>query len=242
MDEVKRKIYLDLFAAPTTILPIVGGLTALMGSWAFGGNAPLTFAGVAGVLGGLGIFASRIIFGLEKLVQGAAAHVQEQERKKQIASLRNLDARLQADNDARTERLLRQLWHLYETIQSDVRDGKISLAAQDILSSVSQMFTLCITHLERSLELWESATRLRGSGRRKILNQREALIAEVEESVEFLENKLEQLHVASAARGQSELSQLREELDETIRVAKRAEERAKTFGDDTPDYDSAEFE
>jgi hypothetical protein len=65
MDPVKRKIYLDLFAAPVTLVPLVGGLTALMAAWALGGHGLLTFLGISSVLAGIGMFASRLIFGLE---------------------------------------------------------------------------------------------------------------------------------------------------------------------------------
>ena len=74
---MKRKILLDIFASPGTVLPIAGGITALLASWAVGGQSALNFAGVVGILGGFGIFASRLILGLEKITRDAYDHVMD---------------------------------------------------------------------------------------------------------------------------------------------------------------------
>jgi hypothetical protein len=67
MDEVKRKVYLDLFASPYNLIPFAAGLTSLMASWAIGGDLTLTMAGIAGVLGGIGVTASRLMCLIEGL-------------------------------------------------------------------------------------------------------------------------------------------------------------------------------
>ena len=90
MDEVKRKVYLDLFASPMTLLPFVGGATALLGSWAIGGVSLLTFGGIAGMVIGAGVFASRLIFGLDKLTERAYQYSQDQQQQMQLKSLQQL--------------------------------------------------------------------------------------------------------------------------------------------------------
>ena len=242
MDDVKRKVYLDLFASPETLLPIVGGLTALLASWAMGGNAWLTFGGLAGVLGGVGMFASRVIFGLEKLTNRAYQYVVQQQQTRQVESLQALHKKLQKDQDQRTHRLLQQLWELYKGLQKDIRAGKISLAAHDVLDSVDRMFHVCVDYLDRSYELWRTAQRLEGNSRRQLLEQREELVAEVAQATEYLSTKVQQLNEVTNQRNKSELAQLRAELDESIRVARLAEERTAELGNTDRGYSVSEFE
>lgn len=236
MDDVKRKVYLDLFASPVSLLPMVGGLTALLGSWALGGSAWLTFLGVAGIVGGLGMFASRLIFGLEKLTQRAYEYVVERQQRQQLAALHELDKKLQQDRDPRTEQLLRRLWQLYSTLEKDIKEGKITTAAHEVLEGVDRMFRVCVGYLERSYQLWEKANRQLGDARRHTLQQRDTIVTEVGDSVQFLEHKIEQLENLNMGRSHTELSALRAELDETIRVARRVEQRtAELLGEQPRD-------
>ena len=49
MDSIKRKVYTELFLAPSVVLPIVGGISAGMLAWALGGSSFLTGAAIVGV-------------------------------------------------------------------------------------------------------------------------------------------------------------------------------------------------
>ena len=242
MDDVKKKVLLDLFASPVTLLPVVAGTTALLASWAFGGVGMLTLGGIAGVLGGIGMFATRIIFGLEKLTNQAYQYVVEKQQKEQKEALSQLFQKLEGDNDPRTERLLSQLWHLYTELKQDVDSGKISMAAHDVLDGVDDIFRVCVDYLDRSHRMLVTAKRMRGKSRDEVLMQREKLIEEVSNSCLHLEDTIGRLNQVATQKKTSELSQLRAELDETIRVAKRAEERAGTLGDEDLPYDISEFE
>lgn len=235
MDEVKRKVYLDLFAAPSTLLPLIGGLTALIGSWAMGGSEVLTFGGLAGVLGGVGIFATRIIWGLEGMTQRAYEYTLDQQRGELQRKLQGLYDGLVKDGDPRTEKLLLRLCNLYNKLKEDSREGRIPATASDVVEGIDQMFHVCVAYLEHSLQLWEQSEELRGPAAATCLRQREEIILEVEHSTQFLEMKLGQLGTISHRRNQQSLSQLRAELDESLRVAKTAEERiAALEGDSRP--------
>ncbi len=242
MGDVKRKVMLDLFASPLTLLPVVVGATALLASWAMGGNPALTFGGVAGMLGGFGMFASRIIFGLEKLTNEAYEYVLEQQQENQLQSLQQLESRLKKDRDPRTERLLSQLRTLYEDLKADIEKGKITIAAHEVLDGVNNMFHVSVKHLDRSFQLWQTASKMKGTSRERIMQQREELIEEVATSCEYLEQTIDQLNAVATKRNRSDLSRMRSELDETIRVARRAEERTNALGDDDKPYDISEFE
>lgn len=225
MDDVKRKVYLDLFAAPSTLLPLVGGATALIGSWAMGGQELLTFAGIAGILSGIGIFASRIIFGLDKITKDAYEYTRLKEHEKLKATLQQLYDRLVADQDPRTEKLLVRLCNIYNKINMDVHQRRIPSTAADVVDSIHQMFHVCVDYLNQSHQIWEQSARLRGESLAALERQREELIQEVDKSVTFLEGKIGQLTAISNHRSKQNLSEMRAELDETIRIARATEER-----------------
>ncbi len=229
MDDVKRKVYLDLFAAPSTLLPLVGGVTVLLGSWALGGNELLTFAGIAGIMSGIGIFATRLIYGLEKITEDAFAYTRRKEHEKLQATLQDLYNRLTQDGDPRTEKLLVRLCNIYNKFKQDTAKRRIPSTAGDVVDGFQQMFTVCIDYLNQTHELWEQTAGLRGEAAAPIQRQREELVVEVEKSVNFLEAKLGQLGLLSRIRTQQSLAQMRAELDESMRVAKTAEERIATL-------------
>ena len=241
MDEVKKKVLLEVFASPWTVLPAAAGFSAWMLSWAMDGSMFLNFAGLAGVLGGLGMLATRLIFGLEQITEKAYVFVNEKQRQEQEAALDALDKKLRRDKDPRTQDLLRQLRHLYASFQSDAQQGKITGTTHPILSNVDRLFRAAVSHLERSYELWRTIKRMKGDARESLRQERDDIIQEVADTVEHLGRTIRQFHTFKSKEGESELVKLRQELDETMRVARRAEERVAALHEQR-DYDPAEFE
>jgi uncharacterized coiled-coil protein SlyX len=234
-------VLLDIFAAPSTLLPIAGGLTALMASWATGGNAVMTFAGIAGVLGGVGLLASRLILGLDKLTEKAYDYIVDRQHQDQESTLERLNENLVADNDSRTQNCLHELRHLYSRLKSKVDSGRITPAAYDVIEGVDNMFSVCVKQLAHSLELWETAKTMRGPARDSILGQRDQLVREVCESVIHLGNTVDQFHLVTTKKNSQDLARLRAELDESLDIARRVEERKAELGKDRQ-YSDAERE
>ncbi len=241
MDEVKRKVLLDLFASPLTLLPVAGGLTALMASWALNGDPTLTFAGLAGVLGGVGLCVSRLILGLEGITQRSYDYFLEKQRKQREESLDALHEKLSSDQDPRTENCLRELRLLYGSLQTAAEKGKITAASYEVLGSVGKVFEQCVKQLRHSHSLWETASRLRGPARESLLQQRNEVVQEVCDTVIEMGQKVDRFLLSETRKNRSELSQLREELDETIEAARRAEERTAEL-ERSARYEVSDFE
>ncbi|MBN1912544.1 MAG: hypothetical protein JW818_22680 [Pirellulales bacterium] len=233
--DVRKKVLLDLFAAPGTLLPVVGGISALILSWALKGAAATASLGVGlfGILTGLGVFASRVILGLEKITQEAYDYVHEQKKKAQEENLDRLDDRLKKDRDNRTQESLRELRMLYGAFSEDVESGKINRATYEVIEIVDELFTNSVAQLEHSYELWQSSRHQDGPIRDRTLAEREKVVREVLATTEHLRQTIDQFRALSAKRGRKELSQLREELDEAIRVARRADERIAAWDADS---------
>lgn len=225
MDEVKRKVYLDLFASPYNLIPIAGGISSLMASWAIGGDPTLTLAGIAGVLGGLGVTASRLIWGLEGLTERAYDYQLDRAQRDKEQRLDELDEQLARDRDPRTQACLRELRALYGSLQRAVEKGNINASSYEILEGVGKVFDESIKQLEHSHSLWETARRMRGPARDSMLQQRDEVIRDVCTTVTEVGQMVDKYLLTKTRKKRSELKQLRRELDESIEAARRAEVR-----------------
>ncbi|MBP88982.1 MAG: hypothetical protein CMJ64_20090 [Planctomycetaceae bacterium] len=241
MDQVKKKVLLDLFASPMTVLPIAGGLSAWMLSWAIDGSMLLNLGGLVGVLGGCGLLATRLIIGLDKITERAYEYLHEQEREDQEEKLDRLRSRLCRDNDPRTQTYLRTLRDLYDGLQEDVASGKLTRRAGIVLGQVDKLFQAAVKHFEHSYHLWKTEKHLSGAARQNLNDEREQVIQEVKETVEHLGRTIEQFHSFRVKENEAELAKLREELDETMQVARRAEERVAAL-DDERAYSEEDYE
>ncbi|MFV1964193.1 MAG: hypothetical protein ACC628_02130 [Pirellulaceae bacterium] len=241
MDEVKKRILLDLFVSPWAVLPVAGGLSAWMVSWAVGGSSFLNMAGLAGVLGGVGALASRLIVGLEDITHKAYSYLHEQRRAEQEAALDELDQRLSLDRDDRTQESLRELRQIYQIFQEQSPKGRITGSSHLVLERVGRLFKACVKQLEQSYELWRNAEHLSGEARQALLADRDDVVEEVVLTIRHLGKSVEQLHALRGKESESELATLREELDETMRVARRAEQRMASLGKSI-NYEPSEFE
>ena len=237
MDSVKKKVLLDLFVSPWTIVPIVGGLSAWLLSWGIDGNATLNLIGLAGVMAGVGIQATRLIFGIEELTEKAYAYLTEQEKAAQDQRLAELSTRLENDGDPRSEECLRRLRRLYDSLDSGAPKGATAIMFRD---KVEELFRAAVRQLERSLELWERSQQLPGNVGSLLLKERRKAIDEVVLTVNHVTRTVEQYHAFQMKESDHELAKLREELDQTIQAARRADEAINAIG--KPQYDGAEYE
>lgn len=237
--DVRKKVLLDLFASPGSLFPVVGGLTLLIGSWAFS-SATAAVLGVFGVLAGLGVSATKLIWKLEDITNDAYDYVHAEEVKEQEAKLDDLDKRLTRDHDPRTQNSLRELRKLYRSFADDVQSGKLARSAGEVLEVMGELFRKCVAQLEYSYELWQTARQKSPGEREKVIQDREQVIKEVIDTVRHVERTVEQFRGFAAKRSEDDLKHLRDELDEAMRVARRTEDRMATWDEKT--YTEAEFE
>jgi hypothetical protein len=238
--DVRKKVLLDLFAPPGTLLPLVGGLTLLIGGWAVDAGAAVGFLGMVGILAGLGMAATRLIFGLEEITNRAYEYLHHQEWEKQQKALDKLDHMLVRDGDPRTQNALREVRLLYSSLVEDVKTGKITRNTHEILQKVEGLFRACVAQLERSYELWSAARRMSGRSRQRVTQQRDEVVREVIGSVEHLGQTIERLRGVTARTEDRDLGRLRDELDEAIEVARRTEQRLASW--EKHGYSEEEFE
>lgn len=242
MDEVRQKVMLDLFASPGTLIPVVVGVSALLLSWAIGGDAAANAIGIIGIMGGVGHFASRLVLGLESMTQRAYEAILQRDEKERKDSLDKLEADLRQDKDGRTDACLKQLRQLHDQFQSARAKNRLIASHPQLISRVEEIFDASVLQLQRSLELYELSQKLTGPAKKNALDEREQVITDVLETRDHMNAIIEQFHTFTIRRESSELGRLRSELDETLQVAKRTEERMSAITRPNPNLDKSDFQ
>lgn len=241
--EFRRRFLLRLVGHPATLLPIGGGVTALLAAWAADLSGATVFGGLVAIVVGIGITCTRFA------TQGAqvAREVEMQAAQRQAsateAALEHLRARLASDRDTRDERLFDELRELVRAFRQDkmwtARTTQVS--ASEITTGVEQLFTACTKKLEDAFTL---LTTVRGLGveaaRASLLAQREQMLTEVEASVRELAGLLTSVYTLGEGKDvTADTARVRGDLHRTLEVARQVDQRLRGSG---KPYDEKEFE
>ena len=234
--EIRRKVWYEIFLAPSAVLPIAAGATALLISWAAGGVALFTGAGIVGILGGLGWMATRAIFQVESITEKTIQEIRQKARDEQNRKLDDLMRKLRTDRDHRNDDYLIMLRKLSDEFESVASEPGVVLRSMEVIQQVRQLFAAAVVKLERSFDLWELSERLAGDAVQDVLQERERVLAEVKSTVDHLRSATQQYQDVIRREANSDLAQLQGELDTSLRIAKRTEERMREF-ETKPNYE-----
>jgi hypothetical protein len=138
VEALRKRILREIFIAPSVVLPVVGGASAWLLSWAGGGNDWLNLAGLVGVLGGVGWFATRFIFQLDGISEKAMQDLAEEALQKEEKHLNDLQKRLANDRDPRTEQYLILLRENRTELERIARTPGIELRSLEIVKQARQ--------------------------------------------------------------------------------------------------------
>jgi hypothetical protein len=232
---LRRKVVLRLLGSPYTVGPFMAGMTALTASWALGWNQAIgIFAGLAGTLAACGTFLTRLLLSGDRVAQKVSSEMALTEKRAKQQTLDALDQRLAtADNDPRPETALRDLRALLQVFEETGSStaGLNTTSVFEVQSTVSRIFDQCVYALQQTDKLWQTARQLKTpQARAPILEQRERLIADVQSSIKQLSDALAAVQtLGTEGRSGVELQRIREELDQSLAVAKTVEERMNSF-------------
>lgn len=246
--EYRKRVLLGLCTRPRTLLPLVGGASLLIGSWAVvPGAGVLPFAGLIGMLTGIGTFLSSAFTGGGKVADSVVEAMRKEGEASRELALDELERRLRTDGDPRTEQALQDLRRLAGILQQEDALASAFTAGIgfDILSDVNQLFETSVGYLEKTLDIWGTAQEIaQPAARESLMDQREHLVREVQGGVEHLGEVLGQLQGLSGNGSNSALQRLRAELDQNLEIARRVDARMaewevpygpveRTVGEDT---------
>jgi hypothetical protein len=232
--QLKKRVLLDLLAHPLTFGPAVAGLSALLVAWGGEmGGGWLAFLGISGVLASGGSLITQWLLRADALTRRAYASLEAEEATEKEKQLDNLYRRLKQDKDPRDEKLLKQLREVHQRFRDDTAwVGRMSQqSVVEITNKVEKLFSGCIITLERSLDLVQAAAKMTTKeGRRTALDARERLLEEVAQSIHQMAHTVDGvLAMGLQEQSAADLARIRQELDESLNVARRVEERMQTM-------------
>lgn len=220
LDEIRKKVLLDIFAAPIVLAPMVLGLSILLLSWAVSSSVLFFFLGFMFVIAAIGVFLTRIVFGLENLTENAAEYIKQSKEQKFEQELDDLDELLVKDRDARDQSALRELRIVYNNYKKQIKDGNIP--DTEFSEKVRELFNACVVQLRKAYAMWETARHLNGDSKKRILDQREKILEDVLHSAEEFGKMIEEFYVLHLNKDQN-LLELKQNLAQSLEVAKKTE-------------------
>ncbi|MFN6138862.1 MAG: hypothetical protein ACK480_10265 [Planctomycetota bacterium] len=237
MEALRKRILREIFVAPSVVLPIVGGASAWLLSWAGGGGSDmLNLVGLAGVLGGIGWFATRFIFQLDSISEKAMQDLAKEAFQKEENHLNELQKRLATDKDPRTEQYLILLRENRAELEKLAQTPGIQIRSLEILKQARQLFWAATDQLDQSLKMYQLAQKLSGEQKQGVLAQREHCLSEARESAEHLRDAIATFRQFTDKNLQRDMDSLQLDLAESIQAAKRSEERLRDL-QNRPDYE-----
>ncbi len=223
----RRRVLKELTLAPSVVLPIVGGLSAWLLSWAVDGVTALNLIGLVGVLGGLGWLGTRFVFLLDKITAKVSAEDKAKILKAEEDRLAEVLRKMRYDRDPRTDDYFTLLRKARDEFNELAEKPQMIVRGLELRAQVNTLFWAAIEQLDRSYKVFELSEQLFGEERKNVIARREEILADVKESIEHLQKAVKQLEQANDQENYTDLSSLRDELDESLRIAARTEARMR---------------
>lgn len=224
-DSLEKKVIYRLIKARSCLIPVAAGATAAMLGWGADSVLFLT-SGIFTILGTAGIVVTNLFWNFDKLV---AKMKQEEEDKKEAARLYKCDV---------FKRTLSKLSNSLTECFGDMQTARNELALStnnnimraEILEDFDNWFNAQMVEIEKAItppvreHNWDAQ-------KKRVVKK---LIRDVTATIESVRTNLPQGTTNAA-------EDLRRELDETMRIAKRTEEHISSIGKSAL-YDPKEFE
>lgn len=238
--QVKKQVFIRHLGSPLVMAPLLIGVTSLTAAWAFDWKTAglAAFAGITGILASGGIFLTRLILNGQKTATNVIQEHEAERIQKRENDLDRLERKLEtSDNDPRPEKALRDLRALVSVLRetTDSAQGHRLTTMVDIHARVTELFEHCVELLEQTIQLWETAAKLNTpAARQPILDQRESIIKDIQKSVHQVSDTLIGLkQLGSSEASANRLKVMREELDQSLRVARSVEDRVNRMMQDS---------
>jgi len=168
-----------------------------------------------------------LAFGFEKITELAANDLDAARLEVERNQLDKLQDQLRVDRDFRTKDILAAARQLRSEFQELASSPEMKQRAQDIGKQLDHFFWTAIKQLDYSLKLFHQADRLVDGQRNHVLQERESVILELQSSVDRMRQATTHFRQWSNSEQGLNLKALQDELDASMRVAKRTEERMR---------------
>ena len=218
-EDIRKKVFLDVFVSKSTLLPIVAGGSISLVSLAMD-MYPLAFLGFSGALVGVGVFLTKVIFGLDKITENAYNYQQESKRQAAEHDLDKLQESL-IEEDADQFKVLRTTYNHHK---GQIEKGDI-VKNDELEEKLDKLFHGCAEQLKYASELYNTAQGLGKKAKKGTLDKREQVLTEIKDSIQCFNTIIEGMEQINTEKSTKELSDLRKDLESSFEVVKRSETR-----------------
>lgn len=187
----------------------------------------LTALAIAGIGGGAVWMIARTVMNVEGLTaqalqahRGAIRDVEEKE-------LDRLARQLRTDRDHRTQDALVMLRALRDDFERAATRPGAELLSARISEQISLIFQSAVSQLRESFRMMERAESVVGEARSQLLEQRDGLVREVQDTTSRLQSIIRQYQQMRPDSQERDLRALNDELDANLEIARRTEQRMK---------------
>lgn len=227
MNALKRKVVSEILFAPSVMLPLVAGITSSILSWGVGGNLWLSIAGGLAIALSLGWVSTRWLFQRDSITQQVLEDMRAREIEKEAVRLDELAQLLRNDRDHRTEDDLLKLRGLKKELDSLRVKTANRARFRELTERVEELFHNTLDQLQETYRLYQSSRDASKEAKLDLLKQRDSILSDINQSLAQLKSAIEQFHSLTSEDSPKDHSKLRDELDTSLRVARRTEERMR---------------
>lgn len=219
------RILKDLATRPLTFFPFVLGLSLMLMSTVT--DARMAFAGFVSLLVSAANFSAQLVSG--NVSRSVVEKLEHDLTRRRDRELDELQAKLSADGDPRTQDLLSDLRALVRGFhESGSWFDEVGVRMTfDLQSRVEELFNTAVKWLLRTLDLHELQKKVSSKAvREQFRQERERIIGDVSQATLKLGSTLAAVQrLGSASADSPELNKLLRELDEEINIAMTVERR-----------------
>ena len=170
---------------------------------------------------------TRIIFKIEPITEQILKHQLQVQIDAENRQLDELMRQLESDGDPRTQNYLTLLRSLRDDFWSLTNRPGIQQRSEIVREKVGDVFDAAVGQLKETLRLARLAESLSGEPRKKVTGERETSMAEISHTIDQLRATIDQFREIAPDQARANLKSMREELEASIRVAKRTEQRMR---------------
>jgi hypothetical protein len=219
MNELNKRIALDLLTAPGTVVPFTLGSSLLMLSVVLGAGWGLFGFGL--MLLGLGMLGSNVLLNFEGISKQALESIQREQKEERGRRLDELDAVLSSNREPRDQQALRNMRTLYDEFVEDLSAGRISaIGTRSMFDQIDGLFNEVVKRLERQHQLWLTSRKLSGTTKENLIKQRDELLDEVERCIDNMTQVISEVRALGLKASKGELTALSDRLTRQLDVAK----------------------
>jgi hypothetical protein len=165
--------------------------------------------------------------GAERLEKIAATDLAAEKLEQEELRLKDLQKRLRSDRDFRTKDCFNLATQARMDFLTLIKTDQGNFATLQFGQQFDQLFWATIEQLEHSLQLYEQADRLVDARRLGILKERDRVVGDLIGAADRLRQVVEKIRSTSTKDREAELSSLSKELDYSLEIAKRVDQRLK---------------